>query len=119
MSSNAQRFGEVVLQRRQALDLNQLEVQKAGGPSNTKQTEIENGRLVDLTPSTAKKVDAGLRWLPGSARDVWNGGEPIPLEVKQRPNVGRIMAELEALGLNEEAREYVREQLRNEGVKGA
>lgn len=79
MSSNPKRFGEIVEQRRLELELTQLEVQAAGGPSNTWQTLIENGRLENLTRVTAKRVDAGLRWEPGSARNVWNGGDPIPV----------------------------------------
>lgn len=79
MSSTAQRFGEVVLARRRELDLSQLDVWQAGGPSNTTLTEIENGRVHTLTRTTARKLDAGLHWEPGSARRVWDGGEPIPL----------------------------------------
>lgn len=80
MSTNAQRFGEIVLARRVELDLNQLDVSAAGGPSNSTMTTIENGRLEELTRATAKKLDRGLRWQPGSARDTWNGGSPIPAD---------------------------------------
>lgn len=68
MSSNAQRFGEYVKARRLELDLNQLEVSAAGGPSNSMLTTIENGRLGELTRATARKLDKGLQWEPGSAR---------------------------------------------------
>lgn len=79
MSTNAQRFGQIVLARRLKLDLNQLEVSAAGGPSNSTLTAIENGRLEELTRATAKKLDRGLRWEPGSARVAWQGGDPTPL----------------------------------------
>lgn len=60
--------------RRGNLGLNQLEVWQAGGPSNTTLTEIENGRLETLTNSTAKKLDKGLQWEPGSAMAAWRDG---------------------------------------------
>lgn len=80
MSTNAQRFGQIVLARRLELDLNQLEVHDAGGPSNSTLTHIEKGRLEDLTRATARKLDKGLRWHPGSARATWDGGDPIALD---------------------------------------
>lgn len=75
MSSESIRLAEAVLHRRIELALSQLEVAAAGGPSNTKLTEIENGRLESLTPATAKKLDKGLQWAAGSAMTVWRGGE--------------------------------------------
>lgn len=87
MSTNSpERLAHYVRARRAELDLNQLDVWQAGGPSNTTQTEIENGRVRTLTRTTARKLDAGLRWEPGSARRVWDdGGEPIPVSA-QRPS---------------------------------
>lgn len=79
MSSTGQRFGGLVLARRNELELSQVEVSDAGGPSNTWLTLIENGRLESLSRVTARKLDTGLKWEPGSARRAWNGGEPTPL----------------------------------------
>lgn len=76
MSSPAAfRLGLAVLQRRKDLALNQLEVGQAGGPSNSMLTDIENGRLATLTPSTARKLDTGLQWEPGTARKIWDGDQ--------------------------------------------
>lgn len=94
MSTNAERAGLIVKRRREELDLNQLEVQADGGPSNSKLTEIENGRMDKLTPNMAKKLDRGLRWQKGSARSVWMGGEPIPLE-QELPDVSAFLMLLE------------------------
>lgn len=80
MSSNAQRLADAVLARRDELAKSQLEVWQAGGPSNTTLTTIENGLTENLTNATAKKLDRGLEWTPGSARAVWLGGEPTRLE---------------------------------------
>lgn len=78
-SKGAEHLAHHVLARRTQLDFNQLDVHAAGGPSNTLLTTIENGRLEALTRSTAHKLDRGLLWEPGSARRVWDGGEPVPL----------------------------------------
>lgn len=97
MSSIGQRLGEVVLARRQELDLSQLDIWQAGGPSNTTLTEVENGRLETLTRTTAKKLDAGLKWEAGSARRVWEGGEPTPLLAnvtpKHSPHIRKLIEE--------------------------
>lgn len=84
MSSNAQHLGEHVLRRRAQLEASQLDIHGNGGPSNTTLTQIENGLLNDLTRTTAKKLDEGLLWEPGSARRVWEGGEPTPLGPRRR-----------------------------------
>lgn len=95
MSSNSQRLGEYVLARRAALDVTQLDVWQAGGPSNTTLSDIENGRLENLTRTTARKLDQGLGWVPGSARSVWDGGEPLAIDPE--PESGAATnAELEA-----------------------
>lgn len=74
MSSNADRLAEAVKARREELDLTQMDVWQAGGPSNTTQTRIENGELETLTRVTARKIDAGLQWAPGSAKAVFEHG---------------------------------------------
>lgn len=80
MSSNTQRLGEAVLARRHELELTQLEVWNSGGPSNTTLTTIENGQQTSLSRATARKLDKGLQWVEGSAKRVWEGGDPVPLE---------------------------------------
>jgi hypothetical protein len=80
MSTNAERLGKAVRERRAELELNQVEVHQVGGPSNTWQTLIENDRLEKLSRVTARKIDAGMQWESGSARRVWNGtGEAVPV----------------------------------------
>ena len=91
MSANAERFARIVKERRDALDLNQLEVAAAGGPSNTTQTRVENAQVEVLTRTTARKLDAGLQWEPGSARRAWEGGDPIPLDATD-PDIREVRA---------------------------
>lgn len=103
----------MVLKRRNQLDLTQLEVAAANGPSNTKQTEIENGLLETLLPNMAKKLDAGLRWEKGSARRTWDGGDPTPLETVAG-SLEQAIAEVEAAPISEETKRYVIETLRRD-----
>lgn len=95
MSSTAARFGQIVEQRRLQLDLTQLDVHAAGGPSNSTLTSIENGRLEELTRATARKLDKGLQWEQGSARVAWQGGDPTPLQPS--PATPRTPDELESV----------------------
>ncbi len=79
MSTNAARLAAAVAARRDELDKTQLEISAAGGPSNTLLTRIEGGQMATLERQTARKLDRGLRWEPGSARAVWSGeGQPEP-----------------------------------------
>lgn len=87
MSSNGERLGEQVKKRRDELELSQIDVWQAGGPSNTTLSLVENGLVETLTRTTARKLDKGLQWEPGSARAVWNGGEPVPLLPGVSPNL--------------------------------
>ena len=107
MSTNAQRFGQIVLDRRLELDLSQLEVGEAGGPSNSTLTNIENGRLEKLERATAKKLDKGLRWESGSARVAWQGGDPTPL----------MTAAPRARDEVDELRRYISEAAIGEGLR--
>lgn len=113
VSSNAERFGQMVLKRRTHLGLTQLEVAAAHGPSNTKQTEIENGLLETLLPNMAKKIDAGLQWEKGSARRTWEGGEPTPLE-SVAGSIEQAIAEVEQAPISESTKRYVIETLRRD-----
>lgn len=79
MSSNpAERLAAAVIERREELDMTQMDAWNAGGPSNTTLTQIENGRLESLTSATARKLDKALRWKQGSAKAVWAGGAATP-----------------------------------------
>lgn len=78
-ASNPIRFGQIVQKRREELGLTQDDIAAAGGPSDTTLTRIEKG-LGASRPSTRRSLDKPLRWKPGSAADVWAGGDPTPLE---------------------------------------
>lgn len=72
------RLGSYMRQRRGAVS--QEAVAKMGGPSTTIQSQIENGSYAGvLRPVTRAKIDRGLRWEPGSASRVLEGGEPTPM----------------------------------------
>lgn len=114
MSSNAERFGMVVMTRRLELDLNQLEAGAAGGPSNTTLTAIENGRITDLSRTTARKLDKALQWEPGSAKRTWLGGDPAPLEAVGDSRLAQTIAEIEASGISEASKRYAIDLLKRQ-----
>lgn len=71
------RFGKMVRARRAVLGLTQEEVSALGGPSDTTFTKIENLEWRPGRAATLKKLDAGLKWEPGSsARILYEGGDP-------------------------------------------
>lgn len=79
-SAKLKRFGKVVRSRRLALGLTQDQVHANGGPSDKRQTQIEKAAPPAPSLTTLAKVDAGLRWKPGSAAATLNGGDPTPLD---------------------------------------
>lgn len=101
MPSKSERLAEAVLARRAELDVTQLDVWMNGGPSNSTLTVIEKGEYESLSRVTAKKLDIGLRWVPGSARRLWESGEePLPL-----PEGGEQMHAEDARWLAEQIRQ--------------
>lgn len=57
--------------------MSQIDVWKAGGPSNSVMTGLEGGAARSVSAKTLAKLDAALQWEPGSARRVYeDGGEP-------------------------------------------
>lgn len=113
MSSTAARnLAKWVVARRDELDLSQLDVWQAGGPSNTTLTEIENGRIASLTRTTARKLDAGLRWEAGSAKRVWEGGEPVALGGENDGLIARVLDS----SLPEDLKRHIVETIRSGSV---
>lgn len=92
--SSSERLGQYVLARRDQLELSQYEVWQAGGPSNTTLSDIENGRMEKLNRTTARKLDVGLQWEPGSARRLFDGGEPTPLLPDVTPKHSAVLRKL-------------------------
>lgn len=87
-----------VLARRTELDMTQLDVWNAGGPSNSTLTAIEAGRPPAPSRSTLRKLDQALAWTEGSAKSALAGRAPTPLidertEATQR--VRQLTAELD------------------------
>lgn len=120
MSANAQRLAEAVRARREELDLTQLDVWMVGGPSNTTQTEVENGRLERLTRTTARKLDHALQWEAGSARATWEGGNPTPLLAPGMSSSAsrELREQIAAADLDAETREALLKVLDDRGEAG-
>lgn len=73
-------FATCVSTRRKQRNLSIDALHTAGGPTKPVVVLAENGKLTNPRPSTLAKFDAGLRWKPGSAAEVfWQGGSPIAL----------------------------------------
>jgi transcriptional regulator with XRE-family HTH domain len=80
MNGDFERLGRIVKARRDQLGLSQREVADQGGPSDSTQTVIERGDVRPVSQLTLKKLDAALRWEPGSAKAILGGGDATPLE---------------------------------------
>lgn len=120
MSSNAQHLGDHVRRRRAQLDVSQIDVWQMGGPSNTTLTQVEGGRLEKLSSVTARKLDSGLLWEPGSARRVWEGGEPTPLGTHGRRDEQWLRERIDEAEISAAVRRRLLAALgQSEGVRGA
>ncbi|MBF6218172.1 helix-turn-helix domain-containing protein [Nocardia gipuzkoensis] len=73
--SRQKRFGRIIRERRDELGLTQLQIGDLGGPSAPTIRKIEDGEAA-ISMQTLNKLDAPLRWLPGSAARTYAGGVP-------------------------------------------
>jgi hypothetical protein len=102
--ARAGRFGRIVQERRVELGLTQAQMVSQGGPSAPTQRKIEDGDPT-ISAVTLHKLDAPLRWTPGSAARAFHGGDPEPKaggEAAHSPmpgpdSIGLDAAELTAL----------------------
>jgi hypothetical protein len=85
MSANPQRYAARVLARYQELGLTtDAKISAAKGVSTSTLTAYRNARdkgehLPEPRDDTFGKIDESCRWKPGSARTLWEGGEPTPV----------------------------------------
>lgn len=77
--SDLERFAEIVKLRREDLGLTQDQMGDYGGPSTTTMTKVENAGDGVPAQVTLRKLDAALKWEPGSARRTLAGGEPTEI----------------------------------------
>lgn len=82
MPSNHRRLALAVRARRDELDLTQMQVAALGGPSNATLTKVEDEEGTEgISRATLRKLDAALKWEPGSARRVYSDqGDPTPID---------------------------------------
>lgn len=98
MSLEGERFCDAVMSR--AMELGRRTdalLAAAGGPSTTTMTKLRQG---DYRPrhDTMEKFDTALKWEPGSAWRVWNGGAPTPNGTRHRSGVDNGVVEFELTG---------------------
>jgi hypothetical protein len=80
MAEDWVRLAAAVKKRRSSRKWSYDEIHDAGGPSDVVLSRIENNGEPRPRGDSIQKLDAGLAWRPGSAVDVLNGGDPVPLE---------------------------------------
>lgn len=80
MDAKIARLGIAVKNRRQQMGYTQQDVTRDGGPSDTTQTGIELGTATGVSSATLRKLDTALRWQPGSAKAVMDGGDPTVID---------------------------------------
>lgn len=74
------RLAYQVRRRRDELGMSQMDVwKKYSGPSSTKMGKIESGMGPAPSESTKRKLEAALRWAPGSVDAILQGNEPTPI----------------------------------------
>ncbi|RBO92501.1 hypothetical protein DFR74_103144 [Nocardia puris] len=83
--SRQKRFGRIIKDRRDELGLTQLQIGDLGGPSAPTIRKIEDGDAA-ISTHTLNKLDAPLRWLPGSAARTYAGGAPTAHESAAAPD---------------------------------
>lgn len=79
-------LAQAISERRATLRMSQLAVYESGGPSNTTIALLERALGPLPRATTLRRLDIGLRWRPGSARDVLQSGDPrvaVPLDPDQ------------------------------------
>lgn len=80
MAEDWARLADAVRKRRSSRKWSYDEIHAAGGPSDVVVSKIEKNGEPRPRPDSIQKLDAGLAWRAGSAVDVLNGGDPVPLE---------------------------------------
>lgn len=86
MREDWQRLANWVVSRRDQLGMTtQGALSQESGASLRQIGEVENGRRVG--PKTLARIERGLQWEPGSAREVLRGGRPTvtELDVESEP----------------------------------
>lgn len=87
MVMNTVEFGELVRAARD--DRSQDLIDQKGGPPRQRQTQIERGDAVDLSPAVLKQLDTAYEWTPGTAEALLSRPEPPT-------NLATALAELPA-----------------------
>jgi hypothetical protein len=97
MRPDIARLGQLVKKRRLELRRTQVDVYRAGGPSDTTLTGLEQGTATSVSKDTLRKLDVGLDWEPGSATRVYlREGDPETLPKQTRRGITRPFGELSA-----------------------
>lgn len=80
------RLADYVARRRNELGLTQAEVQAVGGPSAATVRLIEAARQDGYRDVILGRLEAALRWAPGSVGAILSGHEPTPSDRRGSPH---------------------------------
>ncbi|SDD43597.1 helix-turn-helix domain-containing protein [Auraticoccus monumenti] len=90
MSSERERFAQIVKLRRQQLGLTHALIAARGGPSSQTLSNVEMATGSSPSPSTLRKLDEALEWQAGSAARALQGGRPTTRESESKQRSTRI-----------------------------
>jgi hypothetical protein len=82
-------LGRHARRRRRFLNLTMRDVAARGGPSVVTLRQLEKGDDVAWHPTTLRKLDRALDWVPGSASATLEGGRPSELTLSVPPDRSR------------------------------
>ncbi|MDG4857337.1 helix-turn-helix domain-containing protein [Streptomyces sp. T-3] len=94
------RLGQRIADRRRELGLTQVELAQAAGVDVKSIVSIEKGTPRKRWPTSLPRLEAPLGWVPGSTREMANGGDPTPLPSANQP--GRAPQGAASTGLDAE-----------------
>lgn len=98
---------------KEKLDINDADVNAAGGPSTTTLSKWRKGVGGELQRRTRRGLEDALQWERGSVKDVLDGGEPTPL---RRGADDRLSQLLREAGVPAEAVAEVIRKMRDESA---
>ncbi|WP_081633898.1 helix-turn-helix transcriptional regulator [Terracoccus sp. 273MFTsu3.1] len=71
MTGSPQALADAVRSRRASMGWTQSDVAERGGPSDTTLSKIESASPSSLAERTLRRLDTGLGWSPGTARQIY------------------------------------------------
>lgn len=91
MTGFPQALADAARARRASMGLTQSEVAERGGPSDTTLSKIEAATTSAVAARTLRRLDAGLGWIPGTARRIYLEGDVRIGDAAPRSDQGLLL----------------------------